>query len=254
LHAGVYAWVAISERCAGDVDAVGTEVDRAPGTDEVVDADAALRSEVPDTGVGVGAVVLRVVGGAAEGWVFVVRPEETAAGLSPERETACADKIPAEDDGGDGGSGEGAAYGVERGADRRRSGWVGAEGALELWRVGLPEGEDLYCVLEVAAQRAVSDVGGEDLAGVHACHEEAEAVAVLGEADAALDEGSDLEGLVGGEILMEGVGVAAGDGLRGGESGSREQEGEDPDSRGCEALREFGQSMSPDVSRCLRLC
>jgi hypothetical protein len=53
---------------------------------------------------------------------------------------------------------------------------------------------------------------------------------------------------------MEGVGVAAGDGLGGGESGGEEQEGEDPDSRGCDALREFGQSMSPDVSQCLRLC
>ena len=83
-----------------------------------MDADAALRGEVPDAGVGVGAVVLRVVGWAAEGWVFVVGPEETAGGLAPEGEAAGADEVPAQDDGGDGGSGEGAAYGVEGGAVR----------------------------------------------------------------------------------------------------------------------------------------
>ena len=58
MHAGVDAGVAISEGCAGDVDAVGAEVDGAARTDEVVDADSALWSEVEDAGVGVGAVVL----------------------------------------------------------------------------------------------------------------------------------------------------------------------------------------------------
>ena len=88
MHAGVDAGVAVSERGAGDVDAVGAEVDGAAGTDEVVDADAALWSEVEDAGVGVGAVVLRVVGRAAEGWVFVVCPDEAAGGLAPEGEAA----------------------------------------------------------------------------------------------------------------------------------------------------------------------
>src|SRR5258706_2228537 len=53
---------------------------------------------------------------------------------------------------------------------------------------------------------------------------------------------------------MEGFGVAAGDRLCGGESGGGEQEGEDPDGRGGDAMRAFDQSISPDVSRCLRLC
>src|SRR3954453_23452854 len=119
--------------------------------------------------------------------------------------------------GGCGDSGEGAAYGVQGSADGLGAGWVGAEGPLEPGRVGLPEGEDLDGVLEVAVQRAGADVGGEDFAGVHARHEEAEAVAVLRDADAALDEGADLEGQAAGEVLMEGVGVAAGNGLRGGE-------------------------------------
>ena len=42
LHAGVDAGVAVSEGGAGDVDAVGAEVDGAARADEVVDADAAL--------------------------------------------------------------------------------------------------------------------------------------------------------------------------------------------------------------------
>src|SRR6266481_294255 len=117
LHAGVDAGVAVSERGAGDMDAVGAEVDGASGTNEVVDANAALWSEVEDAGVGVGAVVLRVVGRAAEGWILVIGPDETAGGLAPEGEAACADEVPAEDEGGDGGSVEGAAYGVERGTD-----------------------------------------------------------------------------------------------------------------------------------------
>src|SRR6266851_7094041 len=53
---------------------------------------------------------------------------------------------------------------------------------------------------------------------------------------------------------MEGCGVGADDGLRGGELSGGEQEGEDPDGRCGEALHAFGQSMSPDVSRRLRLC
>ncbi|MCU1250946.1 MAG: hypothetical protein JWQ49_3975 [Edaphobacter sp.] len=248
MHAGIDAWVAVSEGGAGDVDAVGAEVDGAAGTNEVVDADAALGREVPDAGVCVGAVILRVVRRAAEGRVFVIGPDNTAGGLAPERESACAGEVPAHDDGGDGDSGEGAAYGIERGTDGCSAGRIGAEGALELWRVGLPEGEDLDGVLEVAAQGAGAHVGGENLAGVHACHEEFEAVAVLGEAEAALNDGADLEGPVGGEVLMEGVDVAGGYRLRGGESGGGEQEGKDPDGRGCDALRAFGQSMSPDVS------
>ena len=77
------------------MDGVGAEVDGAAGTEEVVDAYAALRGEVPDAGVGVGAVVLFVVGWASEGGVFVVGPEETACALSPEGEAAGAGDVPA---------------------------------------------------------------------------------------------------------------------------------------------------------------
>ena len=108
LQAGIDAGVAVSEGGAGDVNAVGAEVDGAAGVDEVVDADAALRGEVEDAGVGVGAVVLRVVGRATEGGVLVVGPDETAGGLSPEGEVTRADEVPAKDGGGDGGSDEGA--------------------------------------------------------------------------------------------------------------------------------------------------
>src|SRR5260370_38076371 len=52
---------------------------------------------------------------------------------------------------------------------------------------------------------------------------------------------------------MEGCGVGADDGLRGGELSGGEQEGEDPDGRCGEALHAFGQSISPEVSRRLRL-
>ncbi len=55
MYAGVDAGVAVSEGGAGDVNSVGAEVDGAARVDEVVDADAALGGEVPDTGVGVGA-------------------------------------------------------------------------------------------------------------------------------------------------------------------------------------------------------
>jgi len=83
LHAGIDAGVAVSEGGAGDVDAVGAEVDGAAGMDEVVDSNAALRGEVEDAGVGVGAVVLRVVREATVGGVLVIGPDETAGGLAP---------------------------------------------------------------------------------------------------------------------------------------------------------------------------
>jgi hypothetical protein len=89
---------------------------------------------------------------------------------------------------------------------------------------------------------------------VYACHEELEAVAALREAGASLYEGAYLEGLVAGEVLMEGIEVAAGDGLGGSESCRPEQEDEDPKGRGRDALHALGQSKGlpsfPDVSGC----
>jgi hypothetical protein len=232
LDAGVDAGVAVAERGAGDVNAVGAEVDGAARAEEVVEADTALRGEVEDAGVSVFAVVLGVVGRSAEGWVLVVGPEEAASCLPPEGEFLCADYVPAKDDRRDGCSGEGAAYCVKGRALFRGAGWVGAEGTLKLWRVGLPEGEDFDGVLEVAAERAVTEVRGKDLAGVDARHDELEVIAVFGEAEAALDDGSDIEGLVAFGI-EEGIVLVANDCLAGGVLSGGEQEGECPDGGHC---------------------
>ena len=132
----------------------------------------------------------------------------------------------------------------------RGAGRVGADGALELRRVGLPEGEDFDGVLEVAAQRAGADVGGEDLAGVDACHEELEAVAVFGDADAALDEGAEFEGLVAGEVVdgrgwRRWLAMACAEANRAAESRrARAQTVRDVPMR-CE----FGQSMAHECAR-----
>ncbi len=74
---------------------------------------------------------------------------------------------------------------------------------LELRRVRLPEGEDLYRVLEVAVEEAGTVVSGEDFAGVDACHDELEAASILGEAEASLGDGSDLPGEMSG-VRLEG--------------------------------------------------
>jgi hypothetical protein len=89
---------------------------------------------------------------------------------------------------------------------------------------------------------------------VYARHEKAEAVAVLGEADATLDEGADLEGPVDGEILMEGGCVVANYRLRDGEWGYGKKDSEDPDRRGGEASHAIGQSIVSVVFRLVRLC
>jgi hypothetical protein len=193
-----------------------------------VEADSSLRGEVEYAGVGVGAVVLLVVGRAAEGWVFVIGPEETAGSLSPEGDAASTRKVPAEDDRGDRGSCEGAADGVESGALLWRADRISAERALELWRVGLPEGEGFDGVFEVAAESAVADGAGEDLAGVDSSQEELEAAAVVGDAVAALDEDAEVEGLVAGGVV-EGRRVVGDGGLGGGW-----KSGEETESQECE--------------------
>lgn len=162
--------------------------------------------------------------------------------MSPEGELLGADQVPAEDDRSDGGSGVGAAYSVEGRALLRGAGRVGAEGALKLWRVGLPEGEGLDGVLEVASQGARAHVGCENFAGVDASHEEFEVVAIFGEAEAALHEGSNLEGLMTFGI-EEGIVPVADDGLGGRGSCDGEQEDEDPEggrSMACGLLDHLG--------------
>ncbi len=146
------------------MDGIGAEVDGTARLDEVVEADPALRGEVEDAGIGVGTVVLRVVGRATEGGIFVVGPEQASGGLSPIGKSFGSGDVPAQDDGGDGGTGKSSADGVRRGAGLGSSGRIGAEGPLELRREGLPVGEDLDGILEAAAQRAVAEERRENLA------------------------------------------------------------------------------------------
>src|SRR5580765_1732486 len=86
LYACIDAGVLVAERGRGDVNGVGSKIEGAVGFDEVVDAHAELRCEVPDAGVGRGTVVEDVVGRAAEGRVLVVGPNDAAAALRPGRE------------------------------------------------------------------------------------------------------------------------------------------------------------------------
>ena len=177
------------------MDGVGAEVNGAAGVDEVAEADATLRSEVPDTGVGIGAVVRYVVGRPPEGRVFVIGPEHAAGGLGPGHPPVAMGEVPAEDDRCDGDAGEGSAYGVWGGAgDDEGVGRLRAAYTLELGGVGLPEGEELDGVLEVAVEGAGTDIAGEDLARMDAGHEELEAVPVVGDTLAALEDGSDVPG------------------------------------------------------------
>ena len=173
------------------MDRVGSEVERAAGAEEVVDSDSELGGEVPDAGVGIGAVVEDVVRRATKGRVLVVGPDEAAATLGPGNDLAVAGagEIPLEKDGSDGDAGEGSADGVGGGAV---SGGC-AEAAFELWCVGLPEGEELDAVLEVAVEDTGANVRSEDLAGASAKHEELVAAAVVGDSEASLGEDADGE-------------------------------------------------------------
>ncbi len=84
-----------------------------------MNSNPSLGGKVPDAGVGVGAVVERVIGWPPEGRILVIGPEEAARGLSPEGDATGAVEVPAEDDRGDRGAGEGAANRVRIGTDRR---------------------------------------------------------------------------------------------------------------------------------------
>jgi hypothetical protein len=239
LDAGIDAGVAVSKGCAGDMDCVSAEVDGAAGTEEVVDANAALRGEVPDAGISVGAVVLFIVGGAAECRVFVVCPEKTAGGLPPEGEPLGADHVPAKDDRGDGYSRKSSAYRVEGCAYGGSAGRVRAEGPLKLWRVGLPEWKGFDGVLEVAAEGAVTYVASEDLAGVDTGHEKFEVVTVFGDTEATLNEDSDLEWLMASGVVKR-RSVVADCGLSGGIAGKRQQENESTDGGCSDTSHTFG--------------
>ena len=92
LHAGVDAGILVAQRGARDMDRIRAEVERTVRAEKVVHADAELRGEVPDAGVGCSAVVPgvpdvmhRMKGRPAERWIFVVRPDQAAATLNPRR-------------------------------------------------------------------------------------------------------------------------------------------------------------------------
>ena len=118
------------------------------------------------------------------------------------------------------------------------SGRVGAEGALKFRRVGLPEGEDFDCVLEVAAEGAGAHVGSEDLAGVNTSHKEFEVVAIFGDSEATLHDGSDLEGLVAFGDRKKGLFPLLTGGLSGRGPGNDEQEEDCPEG-GCSKAYEL---------------
>lgn len=194
------------------MDGVGAEVDGALWGDEVVKADTALRGEVPDAGVGVGSVVGEGKVGVSKGGVLVVGPKQAAGGLGPRGKATGSGEVPAEDDGGDGNAGEGAADGIVRAAEAAFAGGdlagagVGcgeAAGLLGFGGEGLPKGKKLGGVLEVAAEEAGAVVAGEDLAGVDTGHKELEIVAILRQADTALDEGSEFQRKSGGGGLSD---------------------------------------------------
>ena len=186
------------------MDGVGAEVDGTARAEKVVQADTSLGGKVPHAGIGVEAIVGDGIGTPAKGWIFMIRPYNAARSLHPGGDAMRADEVPAQDDGRDGGSGEGSADRV-RGAtgDTSRVGRRDAHFALEAGRVGLPEGEDFDGVLEVAVERAGKEVPGKDFAGVDACHDELEGVAIFREAGASLRENADLEWEMG-RVGMEG--------------------------------------------------
>ena len=203
LNAGVDAGVSIAKGGRRDVNGVGAEVDGASGRKEVVKTDPALRGEVPDAGVGVRTIVGEGEISVSESGVLVIGPEKTAGSLGPGGDAVSAGEVPAQDDGGDGDAGEGAADGVVGAAEAAFAdgnllgagvGRGKAAGLLVFWRVGLPEGEELSGVFEIAAKEAAAEIAGEDLACVNAGHEELEVIAVFRDADATLDQGAELEG------------------------------------------------------------
>jgi len=173
------------------VDCVGSNVERTVGFEEVVQAHAELRCEVPDASVGGWAIIVDVVWLPAEGWVLVIGPDDTTAALRPGHDLAVAGagKVPFEQDRRDGDSSKGSAHCVWSRAD---SG-CGAQHALKFWRVGLPEREDFDAVLEVAMQKTGAEVRSENFAGAAAEHQELVAASVFSDSEAALREYADCE-------------------------------------------------------------
>jgi len=173
------------------VDGVGSKVDGAAWRDEVVHAYAELGCEVPNAGVGGVPVIELVVGRAADAGVLVVGPDHSSATLCPRSDLAVsgAGEVPAEKDWRDGDTRIGSPGHIRSGADSRTS----AGTALKLRGVGLPEGEDLDGVFEVAVNKAGADIGSEHLSCVAAEHEELIVAAIIRDAQAALSDYAELQ-------------------------------------------------------------
>jgi len=165
LDAGIDAGVAIAERGRRDVNGVYPHVDRPLGAGEVVNANAALRREVPHTG---SAVDPRYA--VDRGRAQHIRRElmggvdEASRGLEPGLNAAGAfKKIPAEDDRGKADAAKSAA------AHRQQAGVgllscrvdTGITCVVRWWCIGLPEGHDVAAVLELAGEDAGMYDGAE---------------------------------------------------------------------------------------------
>jgi hypothetical protein len=222
---------------------VCAEVDGAARTYKIVDPDTALRCKVPDAGICVGAVVLGVVGRPTEGRVLVICPEQAACSLTPVGEVPGARKVPPKNDRSNRNTGESAAHGIKRGALWRSARRIGAERALERWCVGLPKGKNLTCVFKVAAKHAVTGHIEQDFSSMHARHHELEIVAVLRDAEAALNDRAYFKRSWG--VSLHGIGIAADGRLAVREWKTGEYEDKEPNGSGSDASCCLGHSISP---------
>ncbi len=167
---------------------VDAKIDGAARLGEVVKAASASGAEVED-----GCSAGRSLGNLDGRGKFVGGVDDSGGGLKPGRDARRAIReIPAEDDGHDAGSGEGAAADVL--SDGGRAGLnghgVGSRG------VGLPEGLDVGAELEASAQGAGVENGGQIAASLEAYREEMEVGAVT-DAVGVAEEGAELPLAVG---------------------------------------------------------
>lgn len=162
-----------------------------------MEADPPLRGKVPHTGVPVRSIDVQIGRGVAIRGILVIRPKHASGALQPGGDAGGTSEVPAEDDRSDAGAVERASHGVRLGAgDKRSVGGLGAGDALEPWRKGLPVWEDFDSVLEVAVQETRTVVVTEHAAGVNAGEEELEAITVISDTDAALNQHSEFAGLM----------------------------------------------------------
>lgn len=167
---------------------VDSEINRPARLGEVVNAATAAGAEVED-----GCSAGRSLGNLDGRGKFVGGVDDSGGGLKPGRDARRAIReIPAEDDGHDAGSGEGAAAG--RLSDGGRAGLNGH--GVGRRRIGLPEGLDVGAELEASAQGAGVDDGGQVASGLKADAEEME-VRAIADAVGVAEEGAELPLAVG---------------------------------------------------------